>query len=578
MSAGPVLGSYRAVGERFRRWPAATRHGSVLLIFTLVLSAPAAAASFAVHESPSQGTVESGVGVIRGWACDADEIEILIDGHDRMLVPYGGARGDTEPVCGDTDNGYATAVNWNRYDDGPHDLEAFVDGKRIASVTFHVARFSDVFLRDLDRSMELLDFPAAGDRMQLAWSEPHQNFTVESFRPTEPTAAFYEVDLRLDLADNTGRAIYKLVAKLPEEIRLEAGGIEIHAVRADGTSTAYHRSGGDLIVPLDPTAAPEALEIDFSFDPAPNFTGVFPGGASTYTWPYFCENVFPCISAPASGARYRLHLDGVPEGATAVYPGLLFQPVPAYQIAWAIGDYRYEQLGVTEAGTRVGSWTLPGPTPAAVLEKLFEAFGYLEGKLGAYPMGRDAAVVQVAWPVARGGIEHHPYWHVDTRAFGDATTHFHEAAHGWFGGSVRIACWEDLVLSEGLASYLAAAATGAVYGETAEAEVWADYDARLRSALASRDHIARPPGCGTVDVLEDLFTPVPYFKGALFFRAIEATIGRPSLLSALRAFHASHRGRAASLEDLLLVLARETGHDPGPEADAWLRSTGHPDD
>lgn len=552
--------------------------GCLVALLAGVLGVPAAAAPLAVHESPSQGTIESGVGVLRGWACDADRVEVVIDGHDRIVVPYGGSRGDTETVCGDADNGYATVVNWNRYDDGPHDLEAFIDGKRITSIRFIVARFAESFLRELDRSVDVLDFPATGDRMQLTWSQPHQNFTVESFHSAQPTAAVYEIDLRFDLADDSGRAVYALVENPPDEIRLEAGSIEIGQVRTDGAPTAYQRIAGELVVAIDPSAAPKTLEIDFSFEAAPNFAGLFAGGSSTYTWPDFCGNVFPCISDPARGVRYRLHLDGVPEGATAVYPGVLSQPAPAYQIAWAIGDYRYEQLGVTEAGTRLGRWTLPGPTAAGGVDKLFDAFAYFESKLGRYPFGSDAAVVEVQWPEARGGIEHHPYWHVDARDFGDPTLHFHEAAHGWFGGSVRIACWEDLVLSEGLASYLAAVATGAVYGQAAETDVWADYDRRLRSALASRDHVARPPGCGTVDVLEDLFTPVPYFKGALFLRAIEAAVGRPSLLEALGVFHATHRGGAASIDDLLSVLARETEHDPEPAANAWLRSTGHPDD
>ena len=50
----------------------------------------------------------------------------------------------------------------------------------------------------------------------------------------------------------------------------------------------------------------------------------------------------------------------------------------------------------------------------------------------------------------------------------DEVTHAHEAAHGWFGDGIRLACWEDFVLSEGTVSYLSAHVLGQVAGADAE--------------------------------------------------------------------------------------------------------------
>ena len=49
-------------------------------------------------------------------------------------------------------------------------------------------------------------------------------------------------------------------------------------------------------------------------------------------------------------------------------------------------------------------------------------------------------------------MEHHPFVHIGSVAIGDEETNVHESAHGWFGDGIRIACWEDFVLSEGTVS------------------------------------------------------------------------------------------------------------------------------
>jgi aminopeptidase N len=179
---------------------------------------------------------------------------------------------------------------------------------------------------------------------------------------------------------------------------------------------------------------------------------------------------------------------------------------------------------------------------------------------------------------AYGGMEHHPYWHVGSDSMGDATTHIHEAAHGWFGDGVRIACWEDFVLSEGTVSYLTARATGDAAGAAAEEAVWRGYEGRLASAMRGGMLVAWPEGCGEIDILEDgLFSSVPYMKGAFFFRALEKRIGAPALMQALATFYQAHVGRAARMSDLLATIAESAGYDPRPCADAWLRRESVPE-
>ena len=52
-----------------------------------------------------------------------------------------------------------------------------------------------------------------------------------------------------------------------------------------------------------------------------------------------------------------LALTGIPDGMTAIYPTTL-PDAPSYQIAWAVGKYRYVSFGKTRAGTEVGFYVL----------------------------------------------------------------------------------------------------------------------------------------------------------------------------------------------------------------------------
>ena len=144
------------------------------------------AAAMAGHlESPSPGSCESGIGLIRGWVCDATTVEVQIDGGERRLTGYGTKRGDTLEVCGDTDNGFGYTFNWNLLGDGPHRLRAFADGVEFANVSFSVTTLGEEFLRGAPgcqgrdpSSHRLPDFPETGTAANVCWSEAHQNFML----------------------------------------------------------------------------------------------------------------------------------------------------------------------------------------------------------------------------------------------------------------------------------------------------------------------------------------------------------------------------------------------------------------
>jgi hypothetical protein len=149
-------------------------------------------------ESPAQGSYESGVGLIRGWVCEATRVEISIDGGPRLPTAYGTVRDDTEGVCGDRNNGFGLTFNWNILGDGVHNAQAWADGIKFADVNFAVTTLGEDFLTGLDRKIALADFPQAGETTTIRWSEADQNFTLAQTTATPPKLAIVSLitDLR----------------------------------------------------------------------------------------------------------------------------------------------------------------------------------------------------------------------------------------------------------------------------------------------------------------------------------------------------------------------------------------------
>jgi hypothetical protein len=390
--------------------------------------------------------------------------------------------------------------------------------------------------------------------------------------PTEDlTRDIARTDLSVDVSTMEATAVIAIEAGEAGGATFEIGDLEILAV-ADEIGPLEHADRGTTLDVGVPAGSRE-LHIEYRYAGHSSFDGSLPNGL-TFLWPYFCGNLFPCKSDPADGTELALELTGIAANDTAVFAPSVDAEAPSYMLAWAIGAYSYTSLGVTAAGTEIGYYALPGDdaTLAAGTANLAGAFEWLEQSLGSYLYGDRVASVSAPWgPGAFGGMEHHPLWHVSTGSLGDQETHAHEAAHGWFGNGVRIACWEDFVLSEGTVSYLAARALEDVAGTGVSDPIWDGYRAQLDA------NIAWPQGCNQIDIIEDgLFTSAPYVKGALFFRSLEARIGRAEIDAALAAFYVDRAGTAARFDDWLDHVEAETGYDARPCAASWLRQPAIP--
>ena len=137
----------------------------------------------AVIENPSPGSAQSGVGLISGWACVADRVEISIDGGELIHVGGESGRGDVVSVCGHGHAGFSQLLNFNLLGAGEHTLQLFVKGVAIGEPTrFTVVVPAGEFIRGLRREAVVTDFPSAGKNAIIDWRESEQNFRLRELQ------------------------------------------------------------------------------------------------------------------------------------------------------------------------------------------------------------------------------------------------------------------------------------------------------------------------------------------------------------------------------------------------------------
>ena len=135
-------------------------------------------------EDPGPGSLQSGIGIIRGWVCSASEVEVEVEGRGKLAAAYGQPRADTQAACGDSNNGFSAQVNWNDLGDGNYTVRALADGVEFGRAAFTVVTLGlGSFSMGLEGEFGLEDFPQAGRQTTVEWQESQQNFVVLAASP-----------------------------------------------------------------------------------------------------------------------------------------------------------------------------------------------------------------------------------------------------------------------------------------------------------------------------------------------------------------------------------------------------------
>src|SRR5262249_48311991 len=154
-------------------------------------------------------------------------------------------------------------------------------------------------------------------------------------------------------------------------------------------------------------------------------------------------------------------------------------------------------------------------------------------RFGPYRWGRyDILVLPASFPF--GGMENpRVTFATPTILAGDrslVSLIAHELAHSWSGNLVTNATWRDFWLNEGVTTYLERRIIEEVYGADRALTESVLGLADLRQELmdkAARDQVLHIDLAGRDP--DDGATRIPYEKGALFLRTLEAAFGRERL-------------------------------------------------
>lgn len=156
-----------------------------------------------------------------------------------------------------------------------------------------------------------------------------------------------------------------------------------------------------------------------------------------------------------------------------------------------------------------------------------------------------------------------------------AGTMLRAVARLWFGGLVGIRWWDELWLTEGMATLLAAYAQPRV---TPFDQPWTHFE--LESGAAARDADRRPgapPIAGAVpdtDALRRDIEPIVADKAAAVLRQLAEQLGWPEFLAGLRRFLHEHAWSTAGLEELIRALEPNGKPKLITWAEDWLRRPG----
>lgn len=266
-----------------------------------------------------------------------------------------------------------------------------------------------------------------------------------------------------------------------------------------------------------------------------------------------------------------------------VYEFTMPQPIPSYLIALAIGDLTFKPMG-----ERTGVYAEPEIIDAAAKE--FEDTESMliatEEKYGPYSWERyDLLILPPSFPF--GGMENPRLSFITpTVIAGDkslVSLIAHELAHSWSGNTVTNATWRDLWLNEGFTTYLTYRIMEMVYGtDRYNMEAVLGYQ-DLQAGIASL-----PPAdqIMAIDLRgrnpDDVFSNIPYEKGALFLREIEQKIGRDNFDAFLLGYFKDFSFKSITTDEFIAyvddtLLAKYPDELSKTRIEQWIFSPGIPE-
>ncbi|KAM6443845.1 aminopeptidase RNPEPL1 [Liasis olivaceus] len=315
------------------------------------------------------------------------------------------------------------------------------------------------------------------------------------------------------------------------------------------------------------------------------------------------RSFFPCFDTPAVKCTYSAVVkapagmqvlmsatQSTYEEEEGIYQFYMEYPIPAYLVALVAGD-----LVAADVGPRSKVWAEPCLLSTAIGKLSGRVEHWLsaaESLYGPYIWGRyDIVFLPPSFPIVAmenpcltfvisSILESDEFLIIDV---------IHEVAHSWFGNAVTNATWEEMWLSEGLATYAQRRITTETYGAAftcLETAFRLDALHRQMKLLGEDNPVSKlqvklEPGVNPSNLM-NLFT---YEKGFCFVYYLSQLCGEPAHFDAfLRAYIEKYKFTSVVAQDLLdsfLAFFPELKEQcidckTGLEFDRWLNATGPP--
>ena len=152
----------------------------------------------------------------------------------------------------------------------------------------------------------------------------------------------------------------------------------------------------------------------------------------------------------------------------------------------------------------------------------------------------------------------------------------HEVGHQWFGDLVTQASWDDVWLSEGFATWIAAKMMDE---EQPAARVHLGSVAARERIMAMDDSARTRPVRLTMNDrhdTENVYSQFVYQKGASLLWMLEGWLGEDRVRDGVRAYLKKFAFSNATTKDLEMSLSAAAGLDPAPVMNEFLNHTGVP--
>ncbi|AKU93626.1 Aminopeptidase [Labilithrix luteola] len=429
---------------------------------------------------------------------------------------------------------------------------------------------------------------------------------------THPRTKTFDWQASVDFAKRVLEAEITLHFAAPASggpLDLDTRGLHIEAVQdAKGGALAYTLHAADPILgsrlEISVPAGAPSVRIRYRTSPdASALQWLTPEQTLGKQHPYLfsqCQaiharSILPCQDTPSIRQTYTASLS-VPASLRAVMAAApvahevrgdrsverfeMPQPIPPYLFAFAVGN-----LASKDLSPRSRVWAEPAQLEAAAweFEHVEDHLRAAEALFGPYDWDRfDLLVMPPSFPY--GGMENPrltfltPSLLAGDRSLVNVVAH--ELAHSWTGNLVTNSTAEHFWLNEGFTVFAERRILEALEGPemaTLHAAIGHQKLQQTFELFAARPELTKLRTQLTGVDPDDAFSIVPYEKGYLFLKALEAAAGRSAFDGLLTKWLGAHRFGAVTTDDFVTLVERE---EPGllarVDAKAWIDSPGLP--